>query len=257
MVRVLHPSPINTHYRPLRMLAANGGTPYIPCVGGSDPSVNETIVRGIVVGAFQENCWVIGNRRTGEAICVDPGDEPDEILAMARDMGVTIKYIANSHAHIDHILGVGAVREATGAKFLLHPADLALARNTANSARSWMRVEIPNPPDPDAFLADGDDIDVDGLKLRVIHTPGHTAGSVSFYANGVLFAGDTLFAGSIGRTDLPGGDHVQEMASIVDRLLALPDETIVLPGHMDQTTIGHERQRNPYVRMELAKRSGA
>jgi glyoxylase-like metal-dependent hydrolase (beta-lactamase superfamily II) len=257
MVRVLHPSPINTHYRPLRMLAANGGTPYIPCVGGSDPSVNETIVRGIVVGAFQENCWVIGNRRTGEAICVDPGDEPDEILAMARDMGVTIKYIANSHAHIDHILGVGAVREATGAKFLLHPADLALARNTANSARSWMRVEIPNPPDPDAFLADGDDIDVDGLKLRVIHTPGHTAGSVSFYANGVLFAGDTLFAGSIGRTDLPGGDYDQEMASIVDRLLALPDETIVLPGHMDQTTIGHERQRNPYVRMELAKRSGA
>ena len=239
------------------MLAANGGTPYIPCVGGPDPSVNETIVRGIVVGAFQENCWVIGNRRTGEAICVDPGDEPDEILAMARDMGVTIKYIANSHAHIDHILGVGAVREATGAKFLLHPGDLELARNTANSARSWMRVEIPNPPDPDAFLADGDDLDVDGLKLRVLHTPGHTPGSVSFYANGVLFAGDTLFAGSIGRTNLPGGDYDEEMASIVDRLLALPDDTIVLPGHMDRTTIGQERQRNPYVRMELAKRAGA
>jgi glyoxylase-like metal-dependent hydrolase (beta-lactamase superfamily II) len=239
------------------MLAANGGTPYIRCVGGPDPSVNETIVRGIVVGAFQENCWVVGNRRTGEAICVDPGDEPDEILAMARDMGVTIKYIANSHAHIDHILGVGAVREATGAKFLLHPGDLELARNTANSARNWMRIEIPNPPDPDAFLADGDDIDVDGLKLRVLHTPGHTPGSVSFYANGVLFAGDTLFAGSIGRTDLPGGDYDEEMASIVDRLLALPDDTIVLPGHMDRTTIGQERQRNPYVRMELAKRAGA
>jgi glyoxylase-like metal-dependent hydrolase (beta-lactamase superfamily II) len=217
-------------------------------------SVSETIVRGIIVGSFQENCWVIGNRRTGEAVCVDPGDEPDEILAMARDMGVTIKYIANSHAHIDHILGVGAVREATGARFLLHPGDLEIARNTAAMAKNWMGVEIPNPPEPDALLADGDDIDVDGLKLRVLHTPGHTPGSVSFYANGVLFAGDTLFAGSIGRTDLPGGDYDLEMASIVERLLALPDETIVLPGHMDQTTIGHERQRNPYVRMELERR---
>jgi glyoxylase-like metal-dependent hydrolase (beta-lactamase superfamily II) len=226
-------------------------------MGDADPSVKEIIVHGIVVGAFQENCWVIGNRRTGEAICVDPGDEPDEILAMARDMGVKIKYIANSHAHIDHILGVGAVREASGAQFLLHPGDLELARGTAASARSWMGVEIPSPPDPDAFLADGDDIDVDGLKLKVLHTPGHTQGSVCFYANGVLFAGDTLFQGSIGRTDLPGGDYDQEMGSIIDRLLLLPDDTIVLPGHMGQTTIGEERQRNPYVRMELAKRSGA
>ena len=221
-----------------------------------EPQVSETIVRGIVVGSFQENCWVIGNRRTGEAVCVDPGDEPDEILAMARDMGVRIKYIANSHAHIDHILGVRAIRDATGARFLLHPADLELARNTAAMARGWMGANIENPPDPDAFLADDDTVDVDGLQLRVLHTPGHTQGSVSFYANGVLFAGDTLFAGSIGRTDLPGGDYDQEMASIVDRLLALPDDTIVLPGHMQQTTIGHERQRNPYVRMELEKRGG-
>jgi glyoxylase-like metal-dependent hydrolase (beta-lactamase superfamily II) len=223
----------------------------------ADPSVNEIIVHGIVVGAFQENCWVIGNRRTGEAICVDPGDEPDEILAMARDMGVRIKYIANSHAHIDHILGVGPVREATGAKFLLHPGDLEIARGTAQSARAWMGVEIPNPPEPDALLADNDDIDIDGLKLKVLHTPGHTPGSVCFVANGILFAGDTLFQGSVGRTDLPGGDQDQEMASIVDRLLLLPDETIVLPGHMGQTTIGQERQRNPFVRMELARRSGA
>lgn len=222
----------------------------------ADPKVNETIVRGIVVGSFAENCWVIGNRRTGEAICVDPGDQPDEILAMARDMGVAIKYIANSHAHIDHILGVGPVRDATGAKFLLHPEDLELARGTANSARSWMGLEIPNPPDPDAFVDDNDSIDVDGLKLTVLHTPGHTRGSVCYYAEGIVFAGDTLFAGSIGRTDLPGGDYDQEMASIVERLLALPDDTIVLPGHMQQTTIGHERQRNPYVRMELERRSG-
>ena len=215
------------------------------------------MVRGIVVGAFQENCWVIGNRRTGEAICVDPGDEPGEILAMARDMGVSIKYIANSHGHIDHVLGVAGVREATGAKFLLHPADAEMVRNTSESAKRWMGAEIPNPPPPDAPLADGDEIDIDGLKLHVLHTPGHTPGSVCFYANGVVFAGDTLFAGSIGRTDLPGGDYDLEMRSIVERLLALPDDTIVLPGHMDQTTIGQERQRNPYVRMELDRRADA
>lgn len=220
-------------------------------------SVSEVIVRGIVVGSFQENCWVIGNRRTGEAICVDPGDEPEEVMAMARDMGVRIKYIANSHAHIDHILGVGPIREATGAKFLLHAGDLELARNTASMAKGLMRIDVPNPPDPDAFLDDGDEIDVDGLKLKVLYTPGHTRGSVCFYANGIVFAGDTLFQGSIGRTDLPGGDYEEEMASIVDRLLLLPDDTVVLPGHMDQTTIGQERQRNPYVRMELAKRAGS
>jgi glyoxylase-like metal-dependent hydrolase (beta-lactamase superfamily II) len=223
----------------------------------SDPAITETIVRGIVVGAFQENCWVIGNRRSGEAICVDPGDQPDEILAMARDMGVRIKYIANSHAHIDHILGVRAVKEATGATFLLHREELELARNAGAMAQRLVGARIENPPDPDAFIEDADTIDVDGLQLKVLHTPGHTRGSVCFYADGILFAGDTLFAGSIGRTDLPGGDYDQEMASIVDRLLVLPDDTIVLPGHMDQTTIGHERQRNPYVRMELAKRAGA
>ncbi len=222
----------------------------------SDPIVHETIVRGIVVGSFQENCWIIGNRRSGEGICVDPGDEAPEILAMARDMGVTIKYIANSHAHIDHVLGVRDVREATGARFLLHPGDVELARNTAAMAKSWMGADIENPPEPDGLLADADDIDIDGLTLKVLHTPGHTPGSVCFYANGVVFAGDTLFNGSIGRTDLRGGDYDQEMGSIVERLLALPDDTIVLPGHMDQTTIGAERARNPYVRMELAKRAG-
>jgi glyoxylase-like metal-dependent hydrolase (beta-lactamase superfamily II) len=216
--------------------------------------VQELMVRGIVVGAFQENCWVIGNRRSREAICVDPGDEPGEILAMAREMGVSIKYIANSHGHIDHVLGVAGIREATGARFLLHPADAEMVRNTSESAKRWMGAEIPNPPPPDAPLADGDEIDIDGVKLHVLHTPGHTPGSVCFYANGVVFAGDTLFAGSIGRTDLPGGDYDQEMGSIVERLLALPDDTIVLPGHMDQTTIGQERQRNPYVRMELERR---
>lgn len=223
----------------------------------TDSQVNELIVHGIVVGVFAENCWVIGNRRTGEAICIDPGDNPEEILAMARDMGVRIKAIANSHGHLDHVMGVRGVKQATGAPFFIHPADLEIVRGSAALAARWLGAEVEPPPDPDGLLADGDEVDVDGVKLKVIHTPGHTPGSVSFYVNGLLFSGDTLFQGSIGRTDLPGGDYDLEMSSIIDRLLALPDDTIVLPGHMAQTTIGQERQRNPYVRMELERRATA
>ena len=123
--------------------------------------------------------------------------------------------------------------------------------------RGQRLADIEGPPEPDQALADLDEIDIDGLKLRVFHTPGHTPGSVCFYAEGVVFSGDTLFAGSVGRTDLPGGDMDQEMTSIIDRLLVLPDDTIVLPGHMDQTTIGQERQRNAYVRLALAERANA
>ena len=216
--------------------------------------VNELMVRGIVVGVFAENCWVVGNRRTGEGICIDPGDQAEDVLALAKDMGVSIKAIANSHAHIDHILGVRGVKEATGARFLLHPSDLEIARGSAMMAERMLGRPVEPPPDPDGHLADGDEVDVAGLKLQVIHVPGHTQGSVAFYTEGMLFSGDTLFRSSIGRTDLPGGDYDQEMASIVDRLLALPDDTIVLPGHMEETRIGHERATNPFVLQELERR---
>ncbi len=220
----------------------------------TETRVNELIVRGVVVGVFAENCWIIGSRRTGEAIVIDPGDQPEEILALARDMGVTIKLIANSHGHLDHILGVRGVQAATGAHFLMHNHDLALARGAAESAARWMGQTVEPPPDPDAFVSDGDDVDVAGVKLRVIHTPGHTPGSVSYYTEGMLFSGDTLFQGSIGRTDMPGGSQEQEMSSIVERLLALPDDTVVLPGHMSETKIGIERETNPFIREELARR---
>ena len=220
----------------------------------SEPDVNEIMVRGIVVGSFAENCWVIGSRRTGEAICIDPGDQADDILALAKDMGVKIKLIANSHAHIDHILGVRGVQRSTGAKFLLHRQDLEIARGAAQMAERMMGQSIEPPPDPDRLLADGDVVEVDGLKLQVIHTPGHTQGSLAFYTEGMLFSGDTLFRGSIGRTDLPGGNFQQEMASIVDKLMTLPDDTVVLPGHMQETRIRQERQTNPFVLEELSRR---
>ena len=210
---------------------------------------NEIMVRGIVVGVFQENCWVVGNRRTGEAICIDPGDQPDEVLALAKDMGVTIKAIANSHAHIDHILGVRGVQAATGASFLLHQGDLDLLRNGWRGAAAQFGIEESQaPPDPNNFVTGGDEVEVAGLKLQAIATPGHTPGSVSYYADGLLFSGDTLFRGSIGRTDLPGGDFDEEMRSITNDLLTLPEDTIVLPGHMQETTVAFERDHNPFVR---------
>ena len=220
----------------------------------AEPRVSELMVRGIVVGVFAENCWIIGSRRSGEGIAIDPGDQPEEILALAKDMGLTIKVIANSHAHLDHILGVGGVIEKTGAKFFLHPDELEIARGAGETAARFLGRPVEPPPEPDALLADGDEVEVAGVKLKVLHTPGHTPGSLSFYTEGMLFSGDTLFRGSIGRTDLPGGDHGREMSSIVDRLLALPDETIVLPGHMQETKIGIERQTNPFVLEELARR---
>ncbi len=220
---------------------------------GEQPYVNEIEVRGLIVGAFQENCWVIGNRRTREAICIDPGEQADDILHMASEMGVAIKLIANSHAHLDHVLGVRGVQSDNNARFLLHAADLDILQGAAESAaRFGMQVE--QPPDPDHFIEDAQQVEVDGVELRVIHTPGHTRGSVCFYGHGVLFSGDTLFRNSIGRTDLPGGDFAQEMSSIVDRLLTLPDDTIVLPGHMDQTTLGAERVQNPFILQTLQQR---
>ena len=222
----------------------------------SEPHVTELIVRGIVVGVFQENCWVVGNRRTGEGICIDPGDQPEEILAMARDMGVVIKAIANSHAHVDHILGVAEVQRQTGARFYLHEGEAAIAAMAAQTALRFTGQAAEDPPQPDFSPVDGDEIDVAGVKLQVIHTPGHTPGSLSYYTEGLLFSGDTLFAGSIGRTDLPGGDYDQEMASIIDKLLVLPEDTVVLPGHMLETRIGAEKEMNPFVRQEMLRRRG-
>ncbi|HXG41565.1 MAG TPA: MBL fold metallo-hydrolase [Dehalococcoidia bacterium] len=219
-----------------------------------EPQVSELLVRGIVVGLFAENCWIVGNRRTGEAICIDPGDQPQDILNLAKDLGVRIKLIVNSHGHLDHVLGVRAIKEATGAKFLMHRADVDIARGASRAALMWLGRYVEPPPDPDAFIEDGDEVDVDGVKLKVIHTPGHTPGSCSFFTEGMLFSGDTLFRGSIGRTDLPGGDYDQEMRSIIDKLLVLPDDTVVLPGHMEETRIGIEKATNPFVLMELRRR---
>ena len=222
--------------------------------GAEGPQVTEIEVRGLLVGVFQENCWVIGNHRTREAICIDPGEQAEDILHMADEMGVTITLIANSHAHLDHILGVHGIQAKTGAKFLLHRDDVALSQAAVEQAKRY-GIEADPVPAPDHFVADGEVVQVEGIRLQAIHTPGHTAGSVCYYTDELLFSGDTLFQGSIGRTDLPGGSYEQEMSSIVERLLTLPDATTVLPGHMQQTTIGAERDANPFIRQEMIERA--
>ena len=210
----------------------------------------ELEVRGVVVGLFRENCWIVGSRRRGEACVIDPGDEPDEILALARDMGVRITRVLASHAHLDHIMAARAIVQATGAPFLLHESDLGIAEHMPTAARQWLGTEVEPAPYPDAHPVHGQDIEVAGVNLRVIHTPGHTPGSLCLYAADarLLFSGDTLFRDSIGRTDLPGGDAESIARSIRERLYALPPDTRVLPGHMSETTIGHERAHNPFVR---------
>jgi glyoxylase-like metal-dependent hydrolase (beta-lactamase superfamily II) len=210
----------------------------------------ELEVRGVVVGLFQENCWIVGSRARGEACVIDPGDEPEEILALARDMGVKITCVLASHAHLDHIMAARAIVEATSAPFLLHAADLPIAEHMPTAARMWLGRDIPPAPPPDGFPTDGQDIEVAGVSLRVLHTPGHTPGSMCLYAAdaGLLFSGDTLFRESIGRTDLPGGDTDSILRSIAGKLFALPESTRVLPGHMQETTIAHERAHNPFVR---------
>lgn len=212
-------------------------------------AVVELEVRGVVVGLFRENCWIVGSRQRGEACVIDPGDEPETILSLARDMGVRITRVVASHAHLDHIMAARAIVEATGAPFLMHQHDIPIADNMPTAAQMWLGHEVPPAPTPDAFPVDGDDLEVAGVTLKVLHTPGHTPGSLCLYAAdaGLLFSGDTLFRESIGRTDLPGGNTHQILQSISARLFALPESTRVLPGHMQETTIAHERAHNPFV----------
>ncbi|MDG1990691.1 MAG: MBL fold metallo-hydrolase [Dehalococcoidia bacterium] len=218
---------------------------------------NELMIKGLIVGVFQENCWIIGNKKTGEAICIDPGDEPQKILELAKDMNVKIKYIVNSHAHVDHIMGVSGIFEKTGSDFLLNKNDLLLLKNGWMDSAERLGIGIEQaPPDPTGFVNEGDKVSVSGLSLQVIETPGHTPGSVSYYCEDakILFSGDTLFKASIGRTDFPGGDYSQEMTSICNKLLQLPDETIVLPGHMEETSIKFEKEHNPFVQQWLSSK---
>lgn len=202
----------------------------------------------IPVGPLQCNCSVIGDEGTREAMVIDPGDDVQDVLALVNKHGLTVKQIVVTHAHIDHVGGAMKLRGLTGAPILLNQNDYALLK-MLDAQAAWVGMASPGSVEIDQPLAEGDKVRAGGLEATVLHTPGHTEGSVCLYfaAQEKLIAGDTLFAGSIGRTDLPGGSLEKIMKSLHQRVLALPDPTIVVPGHGPLTTIGEERESNPFL----------
>ena len=203
----------------------------------------------IPVGPLQCNCSIIGDETTREAMVIDPGDEIEAILQIVKDHGLTVKQIVVTHAHIDHVGGAMKLKQVTGAPILLNQNDEALLKMMDVQA-TWVGMRPPGKITIDQGLADSDRVRTGSLEATVMHTPGHTEGSICLYfpAERRLIAGDTLFAGSIGRTDLPGGSFKKIMNSLHGQVLALPDETIVVPGHGPATTIGEERETNPFLR---------
>jgi hydroxyacylglutathione hydrolase len=237
--------------------------------------MNQKLIHEVIpVGLLQCNCSILGDPSTGEAIVVDPGDEVDRLLAVLRRHKLKVLAIVSTHTHIDHVGGLAALHRSTGAPVLIHEADLGLYKNLDEQAR-WLGVPTPATTPIRDFVQEGDALRWGGYEARVLHTPGHTPGSISLVVGAskkpttasraapraatqqshgadvltaCLLAGDTLFEGSIGRTDLPGGSYPQILASIRDKLLTLPDDLIVYPGHGDITTIGAEREFNPFLR---------
>jgi hydroxyacylglutathione hydrolase len=200
------------------------------------------------VGPLRCNCSVIGDETTREAMVIDPGDDIDDILAIIRKHNLQVKQIVITHAHIDHVGGAMKLRAATGAPILLNQNDYELLKMLDVQA-AWIGVADPGKVDIDQSVTTGENVTAGSLNASVLHTPGHTEGSICLYfaADKKLIAGDTLFAGSIGRTDLPGGSMQKIMRSLHDTVMALPDETVVVPGHGRLTTIGEERESNPFL----------
>jgi hydroxyacylglutathione hydrolase len=200
------------------------------------------------VGPLQCNCSVIGDETSRDAMVIDPGDDIQDVLALVRKHNLQVKQIVITHAHIDHVGGAMKLRAATGAPILLNQNDYALLKMLDVQA-AWIGMSSPGMVDIDRSITTGESVNVGSLVANVFHTPGHTEGSICLYfpKEKKLIAGDTLFAGSIGRTDLPGGDTKKILRSLHNVVLALPDETVVIPGHGELTTIGDERETNPFL----------
>ena len=210
-------------------------------------------LRTLTVGPVACNCAIVACPETGEAAVIDPGGNGDRILAAVRELDVQVKLLLHTHGHFDHILATRQVAEATGAKVAIHGSDRLLYENLPQQGRIFGFL-AEKPPTPNQVLVGGETINIGKLSATVIHTPGHTPGSVGFYfrTEGVLFAGDTLFFESVGRTDLPGGSFPAIANSIRTKLYVLPSDTRVIPGHGSETAIGDERENNPFVSADSA-----
>jgi hydroxyacylglutathione hydrolase len=200
----------------------------------------------LVVGPLQVNCYIIFDEKTKEAIVIDPGDDAQDILHLVNGKGLKVKYIVNTHAHFDHVGANKDLKAATGAELLIHEGDSALLGATTNQARIF-GMTATSSPKADRYVKHGEVITAGDVSLTVLHTPGHSAGGISLVGDGVVFTGDALFAGSIGRTDLMGGDLMTLITAIKEHLMTLPDDTVVLSGHGPQSTIGEERAENPFL----------
>jgi glyoxylase-like metal-dependent hydrolase (beta-lactamase superfamily II) len=203
------------------------------------------IVDKLELGPFATNCYIVGSESNREGMIIDPADKAKEILKRVEDLQLDIKLIALTHGHIDHIGALKKIKEATGAEVAIHADDAGSLRKQPLTI--MLGLFYPIPPPPDRLLKDGDSIEVGDLHFAVLHTPGHTPGGICLLGEGVVFSGDTLFNYGFGRADLPGGNESRLMNSIQSRLMTLPDETIVYPGHGIDTTIGAERKGNPYL----------
>ncbi len=208
------------------------------------------ILETLIVGPLETNCYILGAEDTGEAIVIDPGAGVPAIMGALEEKDLGVRYIFNTHGHFDHVSGDGGLKDATGAEIMLHPADAFLLEALEDQASAFgiavhgtLKVDVP--------LADGFQLALGEVRGTVLHTPGHTPGSVCLLVGGKAFVGDTIFAGSVGRTDLPGGSY-EEIAQSVRRLLALGDGVELYPGHGPKTTVGRERAHNPLV-MEFLK----
>ncbi len=199
----------------------------------------------LVVGRLQTNCYILRSGR--ESVVIDPGDESDRIMSFLKDLGMKPRLIIATHTHFDHVLGVKGLKSATGAPFAIHKEDLPMLESMQERVKQFMGFKVPPPPKVDSFLAHGDVVKVGDETVQVLHTPGHSPGSISLAGKGYVFTGDALFNQSIGRTDLPGGDFDTLIHSIKDQLFQLKDETIVYPGHGPEATIGDEKLANPFV----------
>jgi glyoxylase-like metal-dependent hydrolase (beta-lactamase superfamily II) len=203
-------------------------------------------IETIVVGPLQVNCYVIYDEKSLDAVIIDPGDEPDRIIKFIKSNSLKVSYIICTHAHFDHTGGVSAVREKTGATILLHVDDLVIYMNTEDQGAAW-GFNIVQPPHPDRFLLDGEIINAGDIGLAVMHTPGHSPGGICLRSEGVIFTGDTVFAGSIGRTDLFGGS-LEALKASFKKVMSLAPETVIYPGHGNWSTVADEWKENFFVR---------
>lgn len=204
------------------------------------------IIKDLVVGPLMANCFIFGCNKTKEAVVIDPGGDADRILLSLADSELKVKYIINTHGHFDHVCGNGKMKDATGADILIHPLDAPMLGMLSSNAAVF-GISVENSPPCDQTIEEGETISFGNISLKVLHTPGHTPGGISLYTDGIVFVGDTLFAGSIGRTDFPGGDFDTLISSIKTKLFDMEDDMRVLSGHGPETSIGSEKRFNPFV----------